>query len=370
MQAIARVNRVYPGKEGGLVVDYIGVGKDLKEALKSYTESGGRGRPTFSQDEAVRIMKEKYEVVRDMFYGFDYKKFFDIEPNQRVSFIYSAMEHILKEEGKKERFLRECTALLKAFSLSVPRNEAMEIKEEVGFFQAIKSALNKTTETKKREEERFEDAIKQILSKAVISDRIIDVFEAAGTQKPEISILSDGFLEEVKEMPQKNLAYETLKKLLNDEIKIMSKKNKIQAKSFRDLLEKTINEYTNRSIDAAQVVEEMVKLARKVRAERDRGKQLNMSDEEIAFYDALRVSNSAVEVLEDETLKKIAFEITEMIRNSRTIDWTRRESVQAGIRLKVKRILRKYGYPPEEEKKVAEMILEQAKSLNEVMAEA
>jgi len=360
MQAIARVNRIYPGKEGGLIVDYMGVGAELKKALMDYTESGGKGKPTFDQEQAVKLMQEKYEVVRDMFHGFNYKKFFKLKPKERISFIPSAMEHILKERGKKERFFREVTALLKAFSLAVPHEKAMKIKEEVGFFQAIKSAITKTTETKKERQEKFDSAIKQILSKAVISDRIIDIFEAVGIQKPELSILSEGFLAEVKEMPQKNLAFEALKKLLNDEIKIISKKNMVRGKSFMELLDKTIKRYTNRSIEAAQVIEELIELARKLRDEKNRGKKLNMSDDEIAFYDALEVNDSAVKVLGDEILRKIALELTEMIRNSVTIDWTQRESVQAGIRLKVKKILRKYGYPPDKEKKATETVLKQA----------
>ena len=360
MQAIARVNRVYPGKEGGLIVDYMGVGAELKKALMSYTESGGKGKPTFDQEHAVKFMMEKYEVVKDMFYGFNYKKFFQLRPEERISFVPSAMEHILKEQDKKERFAKEVTALLKAFSLAVPHDKAMNIKEEVGFFQAIKSAITKTTETKRELQDKFDSAIKQILSKAVISDRIIDIFEAAGIQKPELSILSEGFLAEVKEMPQKNLAFEALKKLLNDEIRILSKKNMVQAKSFMDLLDKTIKKYTNRSIEAAQVIEELISLARKVRDEKGRGKELHMDNDEIAFYDALEINDSAVKVLGDNALRKIALELTKTIRNSVTIDWTQRESVQAEIRLKVKKILRKYGYPPDKEKKATETVLQQA----------
>lgn len=360
MQAIARVNRVYPGKEGGLIVDYMGVGAELKKALIDYTESGGKGRPTFDQDKAVMLMQEKYEVVKDMFHGFNYKRFFELKPSERISFVPQAMEHILKEQGKKERFLAEVTALLKAFSLAVPDSRAMKIKEEVGFFQAIKSAISKTTGTGQEAEEKYDFAIKQILSKAVISDRIIDIFEAAGIQKPELSILSEGFLAEVKEMPQKNLAFEALKKLLNDEIRFISKRNIVQGKSFMDLLDKTIKKYTNRSVEAAQVIEELIELARKVREEKSRGKQQNMTEDELAFYDALEVNDSAVKVLGDETLRKIALELTHMIHRSVTIDWTQRESVQAGIRLGVKKILRKYGYPPDKEKKATETVLKQA----------
>jgi len=246
----------------------MGVGSDLKKALMDYTSSGGKGKPTFDQDKAVRLMQEKYEVVKDMFHGFNYKIFFELKSSERISFVPQTMEHILKEKGKKERFTKEVTALLRAFSLAVPHYKAMKIKEEVGFFQAIKSVISKTTETKKEKQEQFDTAIKQILSKAVISDRIIDIFEAAGIKKPELSILSEGFLAEVKEMPQKNLAFEALKKLLNDEIKIISKRNLVQGKSFMDMLDKTIKKYTNRSIEAAQVIEELIELARKIREDK------------------------------------------------------------------------------------------------------
>jgi type I restriction enzyme R subunit len=363
MQAIARVNRVYPGKEGGLVVDYMGVGAELKEALINYTSSGGKGKPTFDQEAAVMLMQEKYEIVKDMFHGFNYRRFFELKPSDRISFVPQAMEHILKEQGKKERFAREVTGLLKAFSLAVPNDKAMRIKKEVGLFQAVKSAITKTTETRKDSEEKFDTAIKQILSKAVISDRIIDIFQAAGIQKPELSILSEGFLAEVKEMPQKNLAFEALKKLLNDEIRFISRKNLIQGKSFMEMLDKTIKRYTNRSVEAAQVIEELIELARKVREEKNRAKQQDMTEDELAFYDALGVNDSAVQVLGNETLRKIALELTQMIRNSVTIDWTQRDSVQAEIRLKVKKILRKYGYPPDKQEKATQTVLEQAEMI-------
>jgi len=300
-------------------------------------------------------------IENNVFHGFDYEKFFHLKPSERISFIPDAMEHILKEKDKRERFEREVMALLKAFSLAVPHDRAMKIKEEVGLSQAIKSAITKTTETgKENQEEKFDIALKQILSKAVISDRVIDIFEAAGIQKPELSILSEGFLAEVREMPQKNLAFEALKKLLNDEIRILSRRNIVQGKSFMDMLDKTIKKYTNRSVEAAQVIEELLELARKVREEKNGGKQQNMTEDEIAFYDALGTNDSAVKVLGDETLRKIALELTQMIRNSVTIDWTQRESVQAEIRLKVKKILRKYGYPPDRETRATETVLKQA----------
>ncbi len=360
MQAIARVNRVYPGKEGGLVVDYMGVGAELKEALINYTESGGKGKPTLDVDKAVMLMQEKYEIVKDMFHGFNYRKFFDLKPSERISFVPAAMEHILSEQGKKERFVSETTGLLRAFSLAVPSERAMKIKEEVGLFQAIQAAISKTTATQLGGEERFDTAIKQILSKAVISDRIIDIFEAAGIQKPELSILSEGFLAEVKDMPQRNLAFEALKKLLNDEIRFIARKNLVQGKSFMEMLDKTIKKYMNKSVEAAQVIEELIELARKVRAEKSRAEEQDMSADELAFYDALGVNDSAVQVLGNETLRKIALELTQMIRKSVTIDWTQRDSVQAELRLKVKKILRKYDYPPDKQEKATQTVLEQA----------
>jgi type I restriction enzyme R subunit len=305
-------------------------------------------------------MQEKYEIVKDMFHGFDYRKFFKLKPAERVPFVPQAMEHILKEQGKKERFARETTGLLKAFSLAVPHEKALRIKEDVGLFQAVKSAIMKTTGIGKESEEKFDAAIKQILSKAVISDRIVDIFEAAGIQKPELSILSEGFLADVREMSQKNLAFEALKKLLNDEIRLISKRNVVQGKSFMDMIDKTIKRYTNKSVEAAQVIEELIELARRVREEKNRGGQHNMTDDELAFYDALGANDSAVQVLGNETLKKIALELTRMIRNSVTIDWTRRDSVQAEIRLKVKKILRKYGYPPDKQERATQTVLEQA----------
>jgi type I restriction enzyme R subunit len=360
MQAIARVNRVYPGKEGGLVVDYMGVGAELKEALINYTESGGKGKPTLDQEKAVMLMQEKYEIVKDMFHGFNYRKFFDLKPSERISFVPAAMEHILGEQGKKERFVRETIGLLRAFSLAIPSERAMKIKEEVGLFQAIQAAITKTTATSAQSEERFDTAIKQILSKAVISDRIIDIFEAAGIQKPELSILSEDFLAEVKGLPQKNLAFEALKKLLSDTIRFTLRKNLIQGKSFMEMLDKTIKRYTNKSVEAAQVIEELIDLARKVREEKDRGKQQSMTEDELAFYDALGVNDSAVQVLGNETLRKIALELTQMIRKSVMIDWTQRDSVQAEMRLKVKKILRKYGYPPDKQEKATQTVLDQA----------
>ena len=369
MQTIARVNRVYKDKKGGLIVDYIGLGFELKKALANYTVSGGRGKPTIDQDEAVAIMLEKYEIVQSMFHGFDYKQFFELEPKERISFIPKAMEHILQQEDGKERYIRHVTALIRAFSLAIPHEKAMEIKEEVGFFQAIKNALVKNTSTKGRYQEELDSAIKQILSKAIVSDRVIDIFAAAGLKKPDISILSDEFLEEVREMPEKNLAFEALKKLLNDQIKIKMKKNIVQAHSFREMLERTIRRYTNRTIEAAQVVEELIELAKKMRKSDERTKEMGLTEAEIAFYDALADNESARVVLGDKILRRIAIEITEKIRKNVTIDWTLRENVQAKLRVIVKRTLRKYDYPPDKREEATALVLEQAKLIAKDWAE-
>lgn len=360
MQAIARVNRVYKDKEGGLIVDYIGIGAELKKALMDYSFSGGKGKPTFDQEDAVALMLEKYEIVTAMFHGFDYKKFFKLEPKERLHIIPQAIEHILQQKDGKKRYLKHVTELLKAFSLAVPHEEAIKIKEEVGFFQAVKSTIAKSTTTTGRYKEDLDSAIKQIISKAIVSDRVIDIFEAAGLEKPDISILSEEFLAEVKELPQKNLAFEMLKKLLNDQIRIKMKKNIVQARSFREMLEKAVIRYTNRNIEAAQVIEELIQLAREMKEEDKRGKELDLTEDELAFYDALGVNDSAVKVLGDKTLRMISIELTETIRRNVTIDWTLRENVQAKLRVMVKRILKKYGYPPDKQKKATQLVLEQA----------
>ena len=292
MQAIARVNRVFKDKKGGLIVDYIGLANDLRKALAEYTEDDRRltGIP---QEMAIAKMLEKYEVVKALLHGFNYQKFFAAPANERMTIMLEAMDHILKQENGKERYLKEVNALLWAFALSVPDDQALKIRDDVGFFQAVKAAIIKNTETKSSQEQDVDTAIKQIISKAIISDRVIDVFAAAGLKKPDVSILSEEFLEKVKEMPQKNLAFETLKRLLNDEIRFRQKKNLIQARSFEALLDKAIKAYTNKSVETAQVIEELIELARKMREEQKRNTELNLSEEEIAFYDALADNESA-----------------------------------------------------------------------------
>ena len=361
MQAIARVNRVFKDKKGGLVVDYLGIADELKKALSDYTESGGRGKTVFDKEEAVALMLEKYELVAELFHGFDYERFFTAPPREKMSIIPAAMEHVLKQENGKERYLEYVTRLSQAFALAVPNEEALKIRDEVGFFQVIRSGLAKTTVVAGKPHEELDSAIRQIISKAIVTDKVIDIFDAVGLKKPDISILSDEFLAEVKRMPHKNLAFELLRKLLNDEIKTRSKKNLMQGKSFADMLEKAIKKYQNKSIETAQIIEELIELAKEMREARLRGEKLNLNEEELAFYDALEVNDSAVKVLGDEKLTIIARELVDTVRKNVTIDWTLKESVQAKLRVMVKRILKKYGYPPDKQKKATETVLEQAK---------
>jgi type I restriction enzyme R subunit len=359
IQAIARVNRVFKNKPGGLVVDYIGIADELKKALAEYTE-GDRKEVGIDQEEAVQMMLEKYEIVTALLEGFDYKPFFKASPKDKMSIIASAMDHILAQKDGKERFVKYTTELLLAFALSVPNEEALKIRDDVGFFQAVKSQFIKSTVTPGKTQEELDSAIRQIISKAIVSDKVVDIFDALGMKKPDISILSDDFLEEIKGMQHKNLAFELLKKLLNDEIKVRSRKNLVQSKSFADMLEKAIRRYQNKSIETARVIEELIKLARDMREANKRGEKLNLTEDELAFYDALEVNDSAVKVLGDETLRTIARELADTIRNNVTIDWTLRESVQARLRINVKRVLKKYGYPPDKQKKATETVLEQA----------
>ena len=364
MQAIARVNRVFRDKPGGLVVDYLGLAFELKKALSEYTE-GDRRETGIPIDQAIALLEEKYEIVTAMFNGFDYKSFFSENTGDRLSTLEKAMDHILSIENGKERYIRNVTELTKAFALVMPENDAVKIRDDVGFFQAVRSALIKNTETRRVDSGDSETAIKQILSKSLVSDRVIDIFAAAGLNKPDISILSDEFLAEVKDMPQRNLAFEMLKKLLNDQIKIRMSKNLVQQRSFLKLLENAIKAYTNKSIETAEVIQELIDLAKKIRDEQNRGKDLGLNDDEVAFYDALADNESAKDVLGDETLRVIARELVATVKKNITIDWSVRESVQAKLRLIVKRILKKYGYPPDKQEKATITVLEQAKRLGQ-----
>ena len=368
MQAIARVNRVFRDKPGGLVVDYLGLAHELKQALATYTESGGRGKTAIDQAEAVAVMKEKYEVCCDLFHGFDWSRWKIGKPEERLALLPAAQEHILAQENGKERLLKAVTELSKAFALAVPHEEALAIRDDVAFFQAVRAALVKRAPAEERPEEELDHAIRQIISRAITPEGVVDLFSAAGLKKPDISILSDEFLAEVRGMPQKNLAVELLRKLLEGEIKIRRRKNVVQARSFAEMLEQAIRRYQNRAVEAVQVIEELIALAKELREADRRGELLGLSEEELAFYDALETNDSAVKVLGEPTLKQIAWELVETVRRNVTIDWAERENVRADLRRLVKRVLRKYGYPPDKQEKATQTVLEQAEVLSEQWA--
>jgi len=369
MQAIARVNRVFRDKPGGLVVDYLGLAHELKQALATYTESGGTGRTAIDQHEAVAVMLEKYEVCCGLFHGFDWSRWVSGAPAQRLGLLPPAQEHILAQEDGKNRLLSVVHELSQAFALAVPHDEALRIRDDVAFFQAVRASLAKRAPGEAKTEEELDHAVRQIVSRAVASEGVIDIFAAAGLQKPDISILSEQFLAEVRGMPQRNLAVELLRKLLSGEIQTRRRKNVVQARSFAEMLERSVRRYQNRAIEAAQVIEELIALAKDMRAADARGEELGLSDEEVAFYDALETNDSAVRVLGDETLRTIARELVATVHANVTIDWTVRENVRAHLRVLVKRILRKHGYPPDKQEKATKTVLEQAELLSEYWVE-
>jgi type I restriction enzyme R subunit len=364
MQAIARVNRVFRDKPGGLVVDYLGLAHELKAALATYTESGGTGRTALDQDEAVAVMQEKYEVCCALFYGFDWGKWASGTPQERLALLPAAQEHILQQENGKDRLVRAVRELSQAFALAVPHPAALRIRDDVAFFQAVQSVLAKRAPGEARPEAELDHAVRQIVSRAVASEGVLDIFAAAGLKKPDISILSDEFLAEVRGMPQKNLAVELLQKLLKGEISMRRRKNVVQARSFAEMLEQSIRRYQTRAIEAAQVIEELIQLAKDMREADARGEALGLSEDELAFYDALETNDSAVKVLGEPTLRQIAQELVRTVRANVTIDWTLRENVRAQLRVLVRRTLRKYGYPPDKQEKATQTVLEQAALLS------
>ena len=364
MQAIARVNRVFRDKPGGLVVDYLGLAHELKRALATYTESGGTGETAFNQEQAVDVMQEKYEVCCDLFHGFDRSQWITGAPTERLALLPAAQEHILAQENGKDRYLAAVRELSQAFALAVPHESALHIRDEVAFFQAVRASLAKRVSGDARPEEKLDHAVRQIVSRAVASEGVIDIFSAAGLEKPDISVLSDEFLAEVRDMPQRNLAVELLQKLLKGELAVRRRKNVVQARSFAEMLEHTLRRYQNRAVEAAQVIEELIQLAQELREASARGEKLGLSEDEVAFYDALETNDSAVQVLGDETLRDIARELVKTVRNNVTIDWTLRENVRANLRRLVKRILRKHGYPPDKQERATRTVLEQAEVLS------
>ncbi|XHX75713.1 MAG: type I restriction endonuclease subunit R (plasmid) [Stenomitos frigidus ULC029] len=366
MQAIARVNRVFGAKPGGLVVDYLGIAQDLKAALMDYTE-GDRGETGIPIAEAVALMQEKYEIVAAMFHGFDYSRFFTGTPPERLTTLCEATDWILRPDFQNDngtpRYIQAVTELSKTFALCATEDAAIAIREAVGFFQAIKATLSKHTVEGSKGKADLDAAVRQIVTRAVASDQVIDIFASAGLDKPEISILSDEFLEEVRDLPQKNLALEILRKLLNDEIRTRSQRNVVQSRTFSEMLANSIRRYQNRSIESAQVIQELINLAKEMREANQRGEDLGLTEDELAFYDALEVNDSAVQVLGDETLKAIARELVDAVRRNVSIDWTERETVRAKLRAIVKRLLRKYGYPPDKQEKATQTVIQQAETL-------
>jgi type I restriction enzyme R subunit len=385
MQAIARVNRVFKDKPGGLVVDYLGIATDLKKALSFYSDSGGKGDPTEDIEQAVEVMLEKLEIVQQMFneesktqkdilveepeayykgqFKFNYNRFFTGAPNEKLSIILQAEEHILGLQDGKQRFIREVTLLSQAFALAMPHPKAMEIKEEVAFFQAVKSRLikfNSSFPFGRGGGEGLDSAIKMIVDQAISSDKVVDIFAAAGIEKPDLSILSDEFLQEVQGMTHKNLALELLKKILNDEIKSRLRTNLVKSKKFLEMLETAIKKYQNNLLTTAQIIEELIRIAKEVKSSDEDAKKLGLSEAELAFYDALETNDSAVKVLGDEVLKIIAREIADKVKKNATIDWTIRESARAKLMVLVRRTLTKYGYPPDKQQKAIDTVLKQA----------
>jgi type I restriction enzyme R subunit len=362
MQAIARINRVYKDKPGGLVVDYLGIAAALRSALSDYTISGGKGKPTLNQEEAVAVMKQKYEIVCDLFYGFDYEKYFEANTSQQLQIILDTQEFILSQEDGEDRLNQYVLELSKAFALSVPHPEALAIREDVAFFQVVKARLAKITDggTKGIDNEDYGVAIRQIIDKAIAPAGVVDIFEAAGLGRPNISILSDDFLAEIQNMERKNLAVEALQRLLNDEIKAKFSTNVVKARSFAEMLEKALWRYKNNAIEAAQVIEELIRIAKDIRDSDKEAESLGLSADEIAFYDALVQNGSAKEVMGDKKLRDLAHILVKRVRKNVSVDWTLRASAQALLRREVKRALREYGYPPDESKIATELVLEQA----------
>jgi len=370
MQAIARVNRVYLDKPGGLVVDYLGIAADLKEALSFYSDSGGRGDPTLPQEQAVNLMLEKIEVISAMYHGFPYENYFEAETAQKLSLILAAEEHILGLEDGKKRYINEVTALSQAFAIAIPHEQAMDAKDEVAFFQAVKARLAKFDSTGSgKTNEEIETTIRQVIDKALVSEKVIDVFDAAGIKKPDISILSEEFLLELKGMEHKNVALEVLKKLLNDELKVRAKKNLVQSKSLMEMLETAIKKYHNKILTAAEVMDELIKISKEIVASDNEAKTLGLTDFEYAFYTAVANNDSAKELMQHDQLRELAVILTQRVRENASIDWTIKESVKAKLKVIVKRTLRQFGYPPDMQLLATETVLKQAEMIANELAE-
>jgi type I restriction enzyme R subunit len=364
MQAIARVNRVFMDKPGGLVVDYLGIAADLKKALSFYSDAGGKGDPTIAQEQAVGLMLEKLEVVAAMYNGFPYEEYFQADTAKKLSLILGAEEHVLGLENGKKRYINEVTALSKAFAIAIPHDQAMDVKDEVGFFQAVKARLVKFDSTGSgRTDEELETTIRQVIDQALVSEQVIDVYDAAGIKKPDISVLSEEFLLELKGMAHKNVAIEVLKKLLNDEIKARARTNIVQSRSLMDMLEDSIKRYHNKILSAAEVIEELIKVGKEITNADKQATDMGLTDYEYAFYTAVANNDSAKELMQQEVLRELAVVLTDKVRQNASIDWTIKESVRAKLKVIVKRTLRHYGYPPDMQKLATDLVLRQAEML-------
>lgn len=369
MQAIARVNRVYKDKPGGLVVDYLGIASDLKKALSFYSDSGGKGNPTEQQEQAVALMEEKLEVVQHLLHGFDYHPYFMADVSHKLSLILQAEDFILGLDEGKKRFVNEVNALSKAFAIAIPHEKAMKVKEEVAFFQAIKARLCKfDASPSHKTDEEIETTIRQVVDKALVSDRVVDIFDAAGIKKPDISILSEEFLLELKGMEHKNIALEVLRKLLNDEIKARMQRNLVQGKSLMEMLETAINKYHNKVITAVEVIDELIGLSKHIVAQDKAAQALGLTEYEYAFYSAVADNESAMELMGKDKLRELAVVLTETIRNNASIDWEIKENVRAKMRVAVKRLLRRYGYPPDMQMLATETVIKQAEMISSELA--
>ncbi len=367
MQAIARVNRVYKDKPGGLVVDYFGIGQDLRNAMATYLQSGGKGEPIVDIKEAIAGMNEKFEIIEQMFNGFDFKAYFKVSTAEKLQVLLGAQNFILSDIKLKERYLKEVTLLSKLFAMSIPSPDAEAIKDEVAFFQAVKARINKFSGSSVKSDYEVETAIKQIVDNALSSDGVVDIFEAAGIESPSVSILSDEFLLEVKNMQQKNVAFELLKKLLSDEVRVRKTKNLVQGKRFSEMLESVVKRYHNNQIDSAQVLHELSEIAKEMRLEDHKSDELGLTPEEYAFYSVLS-ENESTSFLDDTKMKELIHTIVDVIRNNATVDWSKRDDVKAKLRLTVKKILMRYGYPPDLAKMEADRVLAQSESLAEVFS--
>lgn len=366
MQAIARVNRVFKDKPGGLIVDYIGIATNLKKALGFYAESGGKGVPAETHQKAVEIMLEKIEVVRGILHGFDYSTFFSSVVKDKLSLILQAEDFILGVDDGKNRYVREVSLLGQAYALAKPDPATFENAEEIAFFQAVKARLTKFETSGNGKDESYDSVIRNIVNSAIASEQVVDIFSAAGLEKPELSILSEEFLKEIEGMKYKNVAIELLKKLLSDEIRLRSKHNLAKSKTLMEMLDGALKRYQNNLLTTAEIIEELIRIAREINASDKRGKDMGLSEDELAFYDALETNNSAVKVLGDDQLREIAREIADKVRKNATIDFAIKETARARIMVIVRRILNKYGYPPDKQPAAIELVMKQAENLADV----